>query len=1152
MENLNKILDKENEICISKIFNTKGIAAPITEKALDNIKSKQKNDLNKEARLHYFSIGHSFKQIDTKKVFDYVLIEELKDEKPLKFITLQKDFFTKEFSIKLQKLINSIRNINNHYVHNFNDINLNKIDSNVFHFLKESFELAIIEKYYKVNKRYPLDNEIVLFLKELFIKDENTALLNYFTNLSNDEAIEYILTFTITENKIWNINNEHNILNIEKGTYLTFEAMLFLITIFLYKNEANHLLPKLYDFKNNKSKQELFTFFSKKFTSQDIDAEEGHLIKFRDMIQYLNHYPTAWNNDLKLESENKNKIMTTKLIDSIIEFELNSNYPSFATDIQFKKEAKAFLFASNKKRNQTSFSNKSYNEEIRHNPHIKQYRDEIASALTPISFNVKEDKFKIFVKKHVLEEYFPNSIGYEKFLEYNDFTEKEKEDFGLKLYSNPKTNKLIERIDNHKLVKSHGRNQDRFMDFSMRFLAENNYFGKDAFFKCYKFYDTQEQDEFLQSNENNDDVKFHKGKVTTYIKYEEHLKNYSYWDCPFVEENNSMSVKISIGSEEKILKIQRNLMIYFLENALYNENVENQGYKLVNNYYRELKKDVEESIASLDLIKSNPDFKSKYKKILPKRLLHNYAPAKQDKAPENAFETLLKKADFREEQYKKLLKKAEHEKNKEDFVKRNKGKQFKLHFIRKACQMMYFKEKYNTLKEGNAAFEKKDPVIEKRKNKEHEFGHHKNLNITREEFNDYCKWMFAFNGNDSYKKYLRDLFSEKHFFDNQEYKNLFESSVNLEAFYAKTKELFKKWIETNKPTNNENRYTLENYKNLILQKQVFINVYHFSKYLIDKNLLNSENNVIQYKSLENQKYLNSDFYFQSKLSIDQYKTCGKLFNKLKSNKLEDCLLYEIAYNYIDKKNVHKIDIQKILTSKIILTINDANTPYKISVPFNKLERYTEMIAIKNQNNLKARFLIDLPLYLSKNKIKKGKDSTGYDIIIKNDLEIEDINTINNKIINDSVKFTEVLMELEKYFILKDKCILSKNYIDNSEIPSLKQFSKVWIKENENEIINYRNIACHFHLPLLETFDNLLLNVEQKFIKEELQNVSNINDLSKPQEYLILLFIKFKHNNFYLNLFNKNESKTIKNDKEVKKNRVLQKFINQVILKKKIN
>ena len=114
------------------------------------------------------------------------------------------------------------------------------------------------------------------------------------------------------------------------------------------------------------------------------------------------------------------------------------------------------------------------------------------------------------------------------------------------------------------------------MDFAMRYLAKEKYFGSDTLIKCYKFYNTIEQDNYLEafkltaSEKEIDKLPYHKGKLVHYITYEQHLENYPEWDTPFVIENNAITIQIKLKEDIiKIIPIQRNLMIYLLEHALY-------------------------------------------------------------------------------------------------------------------------------------------------------------------------------------------------------------------------------------------------------------------------------------------------------------------------------------------------------------------------------------------------------------------------------------------------------------------------------------------------------------------------------------------------------------------------------------------------------
>ena len=371
-----EIVRQENlVVSFLKIFKNKAIVGSVAEKAKNNYEIKIGKKANTE-KLHYFAIGHTFKEINTKLIFDYKENEALKEVTYFKFLSLQKSKFEKIINSNrldiLSKLIDSIRNINSHFIHEFDHLNQSAIDPYLIDFLKESFELALIQTCLKEltekkesQKRSILTNDekeellktilkndgengvFIPFIKRVFYQSLYTTknTLDHKQKAKRDQLeatlrtkldwIEHILFVTLEEDYLWTLNKKgtgeegnhnHEVLEIKKGTYLSFEACLFLLTLFLYKNEANKLIPKIQGFKRNgtiedQSKINCFTFFAKRFKSQDIDCNQNELVKFRDLIQYLNKYPTAWNSEL--EKEKNTKPMVDHLIKKIIDLELD-------------------------------------------------------------------------------------------------------------------------------------------------------------------------------------------------------------------------------------------------------------------------------------------------------------------------------------------------------------------------------------------------------------------------------------------------------------------------------------------------------------------------------------------------------------------------------------------------------------------------------------------------------------------------------------------------------------------------------------------------------------------------------------------------------------------------------------------------------------
>jgi len=1154
-------------------FDNAGIVGPISEKAVKNIELKRSNKINRMQRIHYFAIGHTFKQIDTKTVFQYEFSEDDKDEVPTKFLSLQSYNFL--FEEKLFSLIKSIRNLNSHYAHTFDSLEVeNTIGSKLINFLKESFELASLQTYLKEKGNLPIDDfELTNFLKRMFIpkkkgrdkdnnerKQKNKNWNLYVDSLkTKEQVIDAILFISVDNEFFWKINNEVEVLKITEGTYLSFEACLFLISMFLYRNEANSLISKIQGYKksNNdkmRSKRELISFFSKKFSSQDVDSNETHLVKFRDIIQYLNHYPITWNKDLKLQSENDNPKMTKVLIDRIISMEIYRAFPDYADNIGFSEFVKKYLFSNSKKiqinyvMNKLSDIEREYYEVVTQDPHIKIFKKDIEQAVKPISYNRKEDAFKIFVKQYVLKTYFPKIKGFEKFtshkFKYNRRTGKTEDvenDFQSKLFTNLETGKLKRRIIHKSLFKSYGRNQDRFMNFAMRFLAQRNYFGKTVEYKTYQFYNSLEQEAFIEELKANkcnktpkelkneiDNLKYHNGKLVHFTTYDKHCENYPEWDAPFVNQNNAISIKITLGQVEKIIPIQRSLIIYFLEDALYSDNPDGKGL-ITNYYYNSYLKDFYKYNNSVINDKINADDKREFKKLLPRRLLNQYVPAVQNNLPKHTvLEKLLIEAEKKEETYSLLIaeaKKTEFKINQayteekatllEDFKNRNKGKRFKLQFIRKACHIMYFKETYDLqVADGK---------------------HHKRFHITKDEFNDFCKWMYAFEGEDNYKRYLNELFEVKGFYLNMDFKKIFNDSTSIESMYQKVKMAYKTWLVNNDVKKERQiNYAIEKveikkdiYKKVykINTNMFYINVSHFIKFLESKNKIkrDSKNRLI-YNSLENETFLIKEYYYKKQLEKSEYKDCGKLYNKLKKNKLEDALLFEIALNYmVNKDIISKNNVNDMLLQNLVFDIKNRidKDSYKITVPFSKIDNYLEFVTQKNMQEdsvYATSFLGDLQEYLKLNQIPNGKK--GDKSIYIGDLQFSDLTAINNHIIKEALKFSEMLMSAEAYYIHKDKMQIKDNAynIDSKDIPSLQVIAKAWRiwgseqEEDDKPEIDFRNLVCHFNLPLKKKLVDIMHDAEQRFVKAEIsKNITDFEQLSDTQKNICQVFIANLHN-----------------------------------------
>ena len=1094
-----------------EIFSNKGNIGPIAEKAHRNFMILRKSPISINERVYHFCVGHAFKNID-RDVFAYKLSIEKEMQRPSQYLSLLKENFN--INDGLFKLIKDIRNINSHYIHTFDQITLSNIPEAVIRFLKDAFklsaEMALISEQSLTYTEYVQDDnhthKLMLSLcnkfypNKLYQKEDRENFLK----LDINDALDHLLLTEVTEDFEWKIQGIHPVFTVKNGTYLSFHACLFALSLFLYKDEANQLISKIKGFKRTEDslryKRDLFTFFSKKFTSQDIHSEEKYLVRFRDIIQYLNHYPTVWNR--YLEPDKLNPEMTTLLENKVIETEIFRSFPKYEKSehrANFLAYAVDKLFGSRKEGYGFLGESPVISDADRNN-----FDFEIES-----SSEVKDIHRKLNQFDQADQIPYPKKVEREKL---------QKKLGKLRKESNPIKEKLLVRIQESTLIKSYGRNQDRFMEIASRYLAENNYFGKDAQFKSYQFYTTDEQKNYLSSEESNlskielDKLRYHNGKLVHFIPYSDLLQKYPEWDIPFVVENNAIQVRIKLNSGQyKLFSIQRNLMLYLLENALYDssENLEGAGLNLLKDYLLNyLQSDFEN--AKKDLQNDEPissEAKARLKRLLPKRLRYQYYPAvKNEKEGIHPLLKILQETDLQETRYLKLVEKARSLGLENDFSKKNKGKQFKLRFIRKAWHLMYFRKSY--LQQAKLS------------------GHHKRFHITKDEFNDFSRWMYAFEEITPYKDYLIRLLKAKHFFENKEFENLFLTGNSLDDLYKKTKPLFEKWIKHNVAKRADTTDDPSTDYSAILRKDIiYINISHFLGYLQSKGkLVRDPNNIIQYRSLKNTQYLNCYYYYKDTLPRNEYKIHGKLYNKLKTIKLEDSILYEIAmkYLYVDKSiiNRSKSSVSELLTSKIEFNINDFqnNHLYKLIVPFNKIESLSILIEhkIEQQNdpkNKKTSFLTNVSRYLKTNNKHEDVKKIADNFLKERSLKYEDLNKLYNHIISGSVKFSKIEMKLEEYFISKNKIFITsgKNFIDIEEIKSA---------DGKREMNNFsspiiRKKAYHFGVPQ-EEYEITIAEIEKKFLRNEVKPLlfNSFEELPPNQKAICRLFMDLLHSDLF--------------------------------------
>lgn len=1097
-----------------QIANQKGTIAPIAEKSCKNFDVKKRNRDSARHRLHYFAVGHAFKQLDTELLFRPEYNDEQKRKVVTRYGALQQQRFP---SIeRLMSVLSSIRDVNSHYVHDFGKLKLEVVGEDIAQLLRESFELAVLMVYLDLNGLTLQQHEanpagerrLVSFLCEKFypLSDDakratdagNAALEEYkrireaFRQLPLRDALEALLFVEVKESFDWMLYGAHKLFVVEKGRYLSFNACLFLLTMFLYRSEANQLISKVKGFKRNdddefRSKRNIFAFFAKKFTSQDINSEENDLVKFRDMVLYLNSYPTCWNRALE-EPENMPEMVET-LREAVVRKELSRAYPENGSKDKFVTYAKHYLWGIGSTEGIAPEEKKRFKYEIETHPKLIDAKNK----LRDLQFSSRPDARKIEKEQRNV----------------NWLTRENK--------LNPATDKLLKRIASNTLLTSYGRNQDRFMEMATRYLAEKGYFGADAQFRMYRFYDTEEMNEEVErlkvelTKREYDKLKYHDGRLVHFVTFADHLKRYPEWDTPFVISDNSVQVKmVGLNGAEFTVVVQRAAMVYLLCHALQQTKVEGTGKSMLYGYYMEQRKEQQQGVELLQEAQNIlPEKKTELKKLLPKRLLHHYSPAvASGERKESTLSMLLTDAVRREERYQRLLQEATDCNRREEFVKRNKGKQHKLQFVRKAWNLMYLRDAYRQQVETSGE-------------------HHKRYHITKEEYNDFCRYMFAFDEVPQYKPLLRDMLDQKGFLDNDELRTMVDGASSLTDLFEMAQERYSRWLQDNDAVQNRtDRYTLEGYNNpqenrkMIGGELLYINLSHFIAFLTRKRFVKrGDNGALTFDTLANVEHLIPAYYYKERLEQAERKTCKKLFNQLNTARLEDTLLYEIAMQYLHADQVihqqARTSVETMLTQDVVFDIADkqGSLLYQLEVPFKKLDSYAELLYHKMDQEDDPRskgtsFLANIVGYIQKVKYEKNiKDIMIIaDHLQRKKLTLDDLHKVDQHIIRSSVTFTYLHMALEEYFIFTNRHEIKKdNRIDFSEIEGMKEYYKPIV----------RNKAFHFGIPS-ESYSLLTDRIEAKFIEKEVKpkNAESYQLLPRLTKGVCDVLIKVNHNDYF--------------------------------------
>ena len=692
------------------------------------------------------------------------------------------------------------------------------------------------------------------------------------------------------------------------------------------------------------------------------------------------------------------------------------------------------------------------------------------------------------------------------------------------------------------------------MLFACRYLAEINYFGKDAQFKMYENYYTEEELRALTnkkeklSRKDFDKLHYHGGKLTHFESYGNHLEQYPEWDMPFVVQNNAVYVKLpGTNFSKNTFCIQRNVINYLLEHALSENYQDQQGKEWLLNYYKHKTVATESAKQQLKEDKILDDTsKATLKKLLPRKLVNKDEASPSERNEHSLFKH-LQQAEESEKLYNHKLEIARIENRLDLFVDKNKGKQFKLRFIYKAWQLMYFKEQYLKEKERYAVREKADGVP---KNNEHEFGHHKKFNINRAEFNLFSKWLFAMDEVPAYKNSLRKLLDNKNFFENEDFQKLFENSSSINGFYEKTKSEFKNWLDNITENNTQKVVRPENYYKMMEIGNFHINLSHFIDFGVSHNFIEKRGNNIIRPITTYAQYLNTNLYDLDLAHKEASNQEKNIFRKLYKTRLEDCLLYEIALRYFQPKLILRQKsyehINKLLVQEIRVSINANNGQiYEVIVPFKDLEKFEQLRAADEAMNNKFSLFKRLNEYLPQLK-NRGENVFGLKEMAVTFAQIKcitlaDLSTLYNHLITQQGRYTNCIMALEEYFIWKEKFTIDKqnnnkfkNRIDITEIPGLQQYF-----EGDRS----RNNAFHMDLPLNETYKSTFKVIEKQFVTTEIKGkYRNIDDCPRMLKNTLKVFMNQMHDEIKIR-FDKDDSQ---DDRQRKRKDAENRFFKELV------
>lgn len=994
---------------INLFHNNKGTLAPFAEKAHQNVKqvlSVGKSETMQRNALYYFAIGHAFKQINQKECFGLTTQGEATQYERLRNVSFphgrkMENKQGQEYLVdNFSALLNGLRNASSHYVAKWGPAMRMDYNKDLREFLVQAYALSM-----QVAKGEPMA----------------------FTNGARMEA-EKELFFTIDSDIIAYKGIDRY--DFQRGEYLTVTGVLFVLTMFMYNDMSEFLLVDFEKKEEFAFSKKQFMLFSKRVSATDVDSETEYLVRYRDLMMYIGKYPNFWNSsEIEIKGDLNKQIVRMEAARIVKDYEGN-----------FEHHYNRFIEKLNDSSKAMQEDEPNELEDMRIE-FFHQNEDAMAQM------QAKLPDFTAFVEAKLLSE--------KKKLK-NDYF---KTDFDLWLQGSKDAELNFEEVN-----RRWGRGNDRFMEYAVRFLLEQNFFGDAAKFKCYQFYYPEDNQAYLANLKVSDKKKYdqtrtrmHGGRATCYFSHEEikEMRMTYEWEFPLVEQNNAIQVKLPIHGKERILVIQRTMLPTLLKMCLSGNNELLADYVEHNELRRAMlcaKVLQNQSLSEAETLEA--------RQLMPSSFLQLHGVSKRnEEARVCPFQQLIDDTRASEARYEKLYAEAEKKGSVEldYFLRKDKGVSFKVRFIFKASNLMW-----------NAQHARNKIGADGKM--------HTNYHFSREQFDVFSRCLRAINDSEESAEELVRLLTAKGF---TELKKIVESKSRnanrkqiLQNIYQEVMQQFEAWQQNYQPEDKRaNTATVAKELRFMTSNQIVINLAHFRTWVKQRQLISAA-----VAGIDNRPYLIAPYYPQQatygKGTLRKSKTAfaqgrGTLWQKVSNVQVEDALLYELAMRYFAQSVSGNEEQMRSMVEKLndqqveLPVVSEGKLLYTLEVPMKHLHKVSAILKQnEEEKNKEFAFLTNIPelfRYVRReNGAQKNMKSLAEKFYESKKLNYSELFAVHKYTIQQDKRMCREVMQEENDYIYKNKTGVLPWSGDNYVKMERKDFSQ--------DVRDARNAAFHLNLP----------------------------------------------------------------------------------------